>query len=311
MHCSGLAATIVLLCANTLAQTAVPTSTSDPYPPLPLPKGFVRERMTVLAAYTNPEQTRHLTALIYRPPGKGPFPLVIVSHGRPSDATAVVKKMTPDYNTTDIWLAEQGFVVLAALRPGYGTSEGLISDRALGYNSGGHTCSNPDYFDAADHGAVDILAVLDFMRQQSYVDAQHVILLGHSAGGWDTIGAISHNPPGVIGAVLFAPGAGSDGHNHVCRENYLVDAARRFGTTAKVPTVWIVVENDKYFTPRLEESMFAAFRAQHPPSQDVFVSLPAFGADGHQIVAEGIPGMEIWAPPLQKFLESLGSLQNQ
>jgi dienelactone hydrolase len=141
------------------------------------------------------------------------------------------------------------------------------------------------------------------MRRQNFIDPSRTILVGHSAGGWATLAAITNNPAGVVGAINFAGGRGSDAPGRVCEPERLLASAREFGSRTRVPTLWLYAENDKFFGPALARELFSVFTASHH-GEDAFVSLPAFGEDGHTLVLDGA-SLPVWEPAVARFLAKL------
>src|SRR5262249_1024023 len=84
-----------------------------------------------------------LETVVYRPDGDGPFPLVVINHGKPRDAKFVARTMHPVFDLAAGWFVEHGFAVAAPMRRGYGSSQGEISDLADG------DCDDRDYFMSA------------------------------------------------------------------------------------------------------------------------------------------------------------------
>ena len=108
----------------------------------------------------------------------------------------------------------------------------------------------------------------------------------------------------LVGAVItFAAGRGGrvDGKpNNNCAPDKLVAATGEFGSTARVPMLWIYAENDSYFGPELTKRMHNAFTAAGGDAE--YHLLPAFGNDGHFLIdsADAVP---LWAPLVSQFLE--------
>src|ERR1700727_1206434 len=70
-----------------------------------------------------------LVTQVFRPPGKGPFPLVVIAHGTPApDRLRAAELGSLDKPTR--WFAEHGFIVVLALRPGFGKSDGPYMEGA-------------------------------------------------------------------------------------------------------------------------------------------------------------------------------------
>ncbi len=174
-----------------------------------------------------------LVATVMRPPGEAKNPLVVINHGSPADGSQRYKMERPRYTALSSWFLSRGYVVALPLRRGYGETGG---DWAEGYG----LCDAPDYYRAGLQGAADIQATIDFMRTQPYVAADRTLVVGQSAGGWATVALSSRNPAGVAGMINFAGGRG--GHQKLsgggignCTPRALVDAAGRYGATARVP----------------------------------------------------------------------------
>jgi dienelactone hydrolase len=236
-----------------------------------------------------------LEAAIYRPSGDGRFPLAVVSHGTPRNADQR-RKMHPDYSILRSWLVDQGYTVIAPMRRGYGSSDGEFSE-------GIASCNNADYVSPSLMAANDVEAAMRFMRDQSFVDATRIVLVGHSAGGLVSLAAASRGPQGVIAVVNFAGGRGSQRPDFVCSADKEVDAMATFGRTTRVPTLWIYAENDHFFGPALARRMFAAFAAGSPQAE--FIAAPPFGSDGHSLVVRGTS----WQPAVGAFLKRVVPLR--
>lgn len=233
-----------------------------------------------------------LKTRVLRPAGDGPFPLAIVSHGSPASAKGRPSMVVPRFRPVSGWLIEQGYMVALPLRRGYGETGGRWAES---YGS----CSDPDYYKAGMASAEDIENVLSALQERDDVRSDRVLLVGWSAGGWGSIAAASNNPDGVFAVLNFAGGRGGVGN---CTPERLVEAARKFGKTSRVPSLWLYSSNDQYFSPRLSRQMFGAFTKAGGVGQ--YVELPAFGSDGHRIFGSA-QAIGLWRPPVEKFLSKL------
>ncbi len=197
---------------------------------------------------------------VLRPAGKGPFPLAIVNHGSPVDATERTAMELPTFPSASNWLLARGYMVALPLRRGYGETGGPWVE---GYGS----CRNPDYYRAGLATADDIQSVMDFLRDRSDLARDRILLAGWSAGGWGSIAAASRNPRGVFAVVNLAGGRGGNPAAGNCTAERLVAAAGRYGETARIPSVWLYSDNDRFFGPGLSRAMFAAYvGAGGPPN---------------------------------------------
>ena len=239
-----------------------------------------------------------MRALVFRPPGEGPFPLVIINHGTIESAARRLDLLAPVYGAAAEWFVGRGYAVVVPQRPGHGATGGAYLE-----NHG--SCADPDYRRAGLGAARSIEAAVAYMVAQRFVRKTGIILVGQSGGGWGSLAAASHNPPAVRAVINFAGGRGGraqDKPNNNCAADRLIATAGLFGKTARVPTLWIYTENDSFFPPALSKRMADAYRAAGGRVE--FHLLPAFGDDGHLLLAapESVP---MWSPIVGKFLAGL------
>lgn len=234
-----------------------------------------------------------LSVRVLTPPGHAPFPLAIVNHGSPPSASQRPSMAVPTFRSVSDWLLDQGYLVVLPLRRGYGETGG---DWAENYGA----CRDPDYYRAGMASAADIIAVLAHFQPMANVRADRILVVGWSAGGWASLALASQNPAGVFAIINFAGGRGG-GQPVVgnCAPERLVEASTRFGTTARVPTMWLYSENDRLFGPPLSQRMYTAFMQAGGYAK--FVQVPAFKADGHQLFVDP-DGRLIWEPLVLNFL---------
>src|SRR5262245_42423694 len=235
---------------------------------------------------------------IFRPPGPGPFPLVVINHGTSQNAERRRLLPAPDFDTMAHWFVRHGFVVAVPQRPGHGQTGGDFRE-----DQG--ACENPDFARAGLGAADSIAAAVAYLRAQSFVRRAGAIVVGQSAGGWAALALASRAPPGVGAAIDFAGGLGGrswDRPDNNCAPDRLIATAAEFGRTARIPTLWVYTENDTYFPARLSGAMAAAFRAAGGKVD--YALLPAFGDDGHFLAER--PGSEsVWGPAVERFLAGL------
>jgi dienelactone hydrolase len=237
-----------------------------------------------------------LAARICRPSGDEPARLVILNHGSPANPSDRPHMQLGRCEQEPAqWFLQRGYVVVFALRRGYGQTGGEWME---GYGE----CSNPNFERGGLSTARDIDAIVEYATALPFVKPDAVIVAGQSAGGWGTIAYDSRQHPKVAAFINFAGGRG--GHrdnrpNDNCRPEALVQAAGHYGTTASTPMLWIYAANDSFFAPRLAAAMWHAFSASGGKGD--FEQLPAFGKDGHGLFSQP-GGSKIWGPLVERYL---------
>jgi dienelactone hydrolase len=228
-------------------------------------------------------------ALLFRPPGDGPFALAVIAHATTQNVLRRTQMPQPQYRALAAWLVARGFAVLVPERPGHGATGGKYLE-----DQGG--CDEADYLRSGRATADAIASAAGFMRKQSFIKPNGIVIVGHSAGGWGALALAKEDPKDVAAIIVFAAGRGgraNDFPNQVCAPHTLVAAAREFGNGARVPVIWLVAANDSYFSPAFSGQLADAFRAGGGKVD--FHVLPASGGEGHWL-AETESGVRLAAP---------------
>lgn len=234
-----------------------------------------------------------LAARVYRPAGSGPFPLVVINHGTPPDKSKF-PTVQLGFVRAAAWFVDHGYMVVTALRPGFGTSSGSYLEAA-------GRCRDENYVAAGEKTAAVESAIVTAAAKLPDADPRRIVVVGQSAGGFGAIALADAPPPGVVGVISFAGGRGGDGQEHICGgEDRLIAAEGHFGAGNRVPQLWLYATNDHFFRRDLAHGMYDAYsRASTPPV--TFVGLPPFGDDGHKTFAKADPS--VWERPVSAFLK--------
>jgi dienelactone hydrolase len=262
-------------------------------------EGEPSPRQSWLVPSPDPDVAAH--ALLFRPPGAGPFPLAVIAHASTQNVLRRAQMPRPEYAALSAWLVARGFAVLVPERPGHGATGGKYIE-----DQGG--CDEANY-SRAGHATADAIATaLDYLREQPFIRQDGAIVVGHSAGAWGALALAGSNPKGVSMIIAFAPGRGgraNDFPNQVCAPRTLISAAAEFGHDARAPVVWLVSANDTYFAPELARQLADAFRAGGGKVD--FRVLAAYGGEGHWL-AETDGGIKIAAPELERALKATSTV---
>jgi dienelactone hydrolase len=249
----------------------------------------------------SPDPATAAHAVLFRPPGDGPFRLAVIAHASTQNVLRRAQMPQPEYRALAAWLVARGFAVLVPERPGHGATGGKYLE-----DQGG--CDEADYSRSGRATADEIAAAADFVRKQSFVRQDGMLIVGHSAGAWGALALASESPQDVSAIVAFAAGRGghaNDFPNQVCAPHSLLTAAGEFGRAARVPVSWLVAANDSYFSPDLSKQLAVAFRSGGDKVE--FRVLPASGSEGHWL-AETEAGVKLAAPELERALKALSPI---
>ena len=234
-------------------------------------------------------------AVLYRPPGDGPFRLAVIAHASTENVLRRAQMPQPEYRALAEQLVARGFAVLVPERLGHGATRGTYLE-----DQGG--CDEADYARSGRATADQIAMALQFLREQPFIRNEPAVVIGHSAGGWGALAFAGADPQTVAAIIVFAAGRGghaSDIPGKLCAPHTLIAAAKTFGKTARVPVTWLVAANDSYFPPAFSRELADAFRAGGGTVE--LKTLPASGSEGHWLV-ETESGVKLAAAELDRAL---------
>ncbi len=238
-----------------------------------------------------------LEAITVKPPGSGPFPLAVVSHGNPRKGAKNFPRLRSLLPVAKDF-ARRGYTAVVFARRGFGKSTGSV-DEGLSP----HTTWS--YANAGRTAAEDYAAVIEAMAARPEIDGSKVIAAGQSGGGFAVTALASKPPAGLVGVVNFSGGRGSPKSYRNHNEKALVGAFAEFGTTARVPALWLYSMTDRFFWPVFVDRMVAAYAKGGAPIRLDRVGPLWFAREGHALVRPG--GRELWRPRITAFLRVIGA----
>src|SRR6266576_2162762 len=125
----------------------------------------------------SPDPDTAARAILFRPPGDGPFRLALIAHASTQNVLRRAQMPQPQYRALAAWLVARGFAVLVPERPGHGATGGKYLE-----DQGG--CDEADYLRSGRATADAIVSAAGFMRKQSFIKPNGIVIVGHSGGGW-------------------------------------------------------------------------------------------------------------------------------
>jgi len=247
-----------------------------------------------------------MATVVFLPPGAGPFPVVLFSHGRSGDSKVRADMRNPIPTWHARYWVDRGVAVVAPMRVGYGETGGPDRENSgARYDLLGNCNSRPNFKGLAEQTDRALLSALDWVRRQSWADSDHILLEGVSVGGFATVAMASTRPAGVIGYINFSGGAGGSPERspgRSCDPDQMRDVMAEFGKTVNVPGLWLYAGNDLYWGGEAPQNWYRAFAAGGSKAQMLAVpELP--GQDGHMLLARG---RRLWQRDLDRFAQSLG-----
>jgi dienelactone hydrolase len=259
----------------------------------------VRIDVTVKDMY-NRQETRPMPITIYRPPGDGPFPMVVFNHGRaPQERRAAQGRFRPEHAAR--YLVAKGFVVLVPMRVGYWETFGDFDPEYSG------PCNRMTIEPMSTAASDQVLAAVEFARTLGYVDASRWLVVGQSVGGLTAVTTVGRKPTGLLGGINFAGGAGGNPDKNPgrpCSPGAISAYWGGLARNAAVPMLWLYWKNDKYWGEEIPREWHKAW--VNGGGRAEFKSFPPAGDDGHPGL---LVDMNSWLPAVDEFLNQLGFTQ--
>jgi dienelactone hydrolase len=246
----------------------------------------INEHIVLIPAGQN--QQARLETTVFQPNGPGPFPLIIINHGK-DPGHPNLQPRDRFYHMAHAFV-ERGYAVMVPMRQGFADSTGYYHDHGCDMTANGYA------------QAQDIMDTLKFAREQKWVDTEHIVIAGQSYGGLATIALGTQDLPGVRGLLNFAGGLRDDSNGCGWRSS-LVMAYAQYGAQATLPSLWMYGENDSLFAPELVARMHDAY--EQAGGRATLVEYAAFKRDSHGMLASR-DGEKVWLDATMKFLDKVG-----
>jgi dienelactone hydrolase len=247
----------------------------------------LNEQVVMIPAVTG-KSNAELETTIFKPPGTGPFPLVIMNHGKALGNPHAQER--DRFIVISREFVKRGYAVVIPMRKGFSKSTGEYADYGCDMTSNGVAQAD------------DLQSTVEYLRTQSWADTKHMLVAGQSYGGLTAIAFGMRNMEGVKGLINFA--GGLKVHGGDCNwQNSLVQAFATYGAKTALPSVWFYGANDQHFGPELAANMYHAYVEAGGHAR--LVAYGPFKKDAHGM-AGSRDGVDIWWPEAEKFLKEIG-----
>jgi dienelactone hydrolase len=236
-----------------------------------------------------------LRALLWRPPGQGPFPAVLFNHG--SYTSAAPMNLSEPAALGPVF-ARHGYVVLFLFRQGIGLSanqgtlDGDLMARALA--SGGQAARNRVQLELLETEEMNAaLAGLALLRARPDADARRIALAGHSFGGSLSL-LLAARDANIRAAVVFGAAAASWKSSPARRARLLTAVGQ---TAAAV--LFLHTANDYSTTPG--EALAAEMRRRGKPHRlKIYPAVGRTTREGHNFLFRNV---STWESDVFAFLD--------
>ncbi|MEC5160474.1 MULTISPECIES: alpha/beta hydrolase family protein [unclassified Janthinobacterium] len=265
-----------------LCSLLTPSSAIDPVVIL---DGRLNE--TIIMVPAGPDGEQRLETTVFRPSGTGPFPLLVINHGKQPGNPQMQKRDRFLYMATAF--VRRGYAVMVPMRTGFARSSGSYADYGCNMTANGYA------------QAEDVLDAIRYARGQSWVDADRIVVAGQSYGGLASMALAAQQVPGVRGVINIAGGLRVDG-GQCDWQSALVKAFANFGARNQIASLWMYGANDSYFGPHLVGRMYRSF--VHSGGTATLRVFPAFKRDAHVMLASR-DGEKVWLPDVERFLRQI------
>jgi dienelactone hydrolase len=241
-----------------------------------------------------------LHAMLWRPPGRGPFPAILLNHGSGRTREELQRLGPYEHNAETLGpvFARHGYVFLYLFRRGVGPSTDQ-GDNAVVMMNREFAAHGQDPRNALQlqllegREMADARAALAFLRTRPEVDAHDLALVGHSFGGSLTV-LMAEREPSLRAIVVFSAAGYSFDRSAKLRERLLAAVDR-----IAAPMFFIHAENDYTLS---SGKVLDARRALNgkPHRLKIYPPIGHTVDEGHDFLHLGV---NIWEPDVFAFLD--------
>ncbi len=238
-----------------------------------------------------------LEAVIFKPPGAGPFPLAVINHG----STGAGNNPTL---FTETWFAVRlaeflngrGWMVAFPQRRGRGKSDGLYDEGFSAERAKGYTCGADRSLAGAERALIDVEAAIAALRRRPDVAPLPILIGGQSRGGVLAVAYSGAHPDQIGGVINFVGGWLGEG----CTTAKVVNETLfERGAHFREPMLWLYGQRDPFYSMPHSRDNFAAF--QRAGGQGTFLEFDVPGGNGHALYGY----TQLWSAAIGNYVNTL------
>jgi len=243
-----------------------------------------------------------LEAVIFKPSGRGPFPLAVVNHGVSGRwrGNPAILNQTWFAIGLATFLNERGWLVAFPQRRGRGWSDGRYDEGFSPDRPRGYTCEVEPTLDGAKRALSDIDAAVTALRRRLDVAASRMLMAGWSRGGILSVVYAGDHADQTMGVINFVGGILIDS---CAKSSFASQTLFKQGARFSRPTLWLYGRNDPAYSITHSQENFSAFR--DAGGQGSFLEYDVPGGNGHIIIYYP----SLWSTPVGDYLDSLAVAQ--
>jgi carboxymethylenebutenolidase len=234
-----------------------------------------------------------LHGYLYKPQGHGPFPAVLWNHGS-EKLPGWQPELAAFYNS-------KGYVFFIPHRHGHGKSPGdyiVDLERSFRERNKDRAASNRESVRLHEVYDSDVVAAVEWLKSQPFVDKSRIVMSGVSYGGIQTL-LSAEKGLGIRAFVSFAPAAMSWAGNVELRKR-LLQAVKN----ARAPLFLLQAANDYNLGP--SKILGPEIKRRGPPNRaKVYPSFGTTNMQGHGAFACWDLGTRIWGPDVMAFIDEV------
>ncbi|WP_028450123.1 alpha/beta hydrolase family protein [Chitinibacter tainanensis] len=236
-------------------------------------------------------QMIELETTLYKPNGPGPFPLLVINHGKDLGETSLQSRSR--FPALAKEFLKRGYIVALPMRRGFSKS------------GGSYTMDNPcgitQYLrDSAD----DVTKVIELLRARTDVDGQRILVIGQSLGGFVSLAQAERSDAGVKAIISIAGGIyWPEEFNNICDLQAVRDETyTNLGLNAKVDSLWFHGENDPYNPAGIFSKLHERYQAAGGRAVFIRYDTPQYATHGLLETRQSFDS--IWWPKAEPFLKA-------